>query len=418
MNISNEKTNNHPDSILHEELNTFVADMSNILPKFAFDAINSHLKNIKNHAYHEGRVVLLKMAISQKIRIHTNFLSDLSLEDLYKEHLFLGPFMDEKSPPGNYVKDLEEQLLTSEKSKEEKLKDMLKSREKISEIFTPASLKIINDLLSRTQNDIKANVGRVNQNIFNNAKSNYDMNRILSFRWRSFFKDIALGDKKITTNPRQNKISSSISSGYLTSSSVFSNSNSKSLITTSEPLKSSFSSLQSSSDNLAKYNQKILPNSFASMTPSTSKNSNDAIQLDLANRSTQKMSKNSPKNMAMRLTSNNDSAYSRFAHSPGTSSTPTKNIKLLAFDNEKTSIIPNRIGNVSIDQFGDSITSIPTSSVVGKEKSFMNENSMNNDGKANGNSPTDLKRTLDDNMSKNRKRRRYRKQKNVCDNEN
>lgn len=179
---------------------SFFEEEMNTIPSYIVDAIESYLDRMKKFVYIEGRVCLLKRAITSKIRLHTNMLSDINVKEIYEEHKLLGTFFEAKTPQEAYVKDLEEQLRSSEKIKSEYLKLMLESRKKLNLWILPDSSKPLQDILTRTQNDLRTNVGKVNDNIFNNARLNHDLNRTLGFRWRSFFKDVSKSKDLISIN--------------------------------------------------------------------------------------------------------------------------------------------------------------------------------------------------------------------------
>lgn len=163
------------------------------LPTMVSDAISVHLKDMKNFIYCESRIGLLKRAIEFKIPLYTNMLSDLNIKKISDDLHALGPFAEESTPTYDATA-LKQQLISLESQKVSLSSAMTSSRDFIKKLVNESSYKKIYDFLQRTQNDIKTNVGFVNSNTYDNGTATLKLNNSLNFRWRSFFKDIALGN--------------------------------------------------------------------------------------------------------------------------------------------------------------------------------------------------------------------------------
>lgn len=151
---------------------------------------------MKNFVYCEGRIGLLKRAIEFKIPLHTNMLSDLNIKKISEDLHAQGPFAEESTPTYD-VTVLKQQLISFEGQKVSFSSVMATSRDLIKKLVNESSYKKIYDVLQCTQNDIKANVGFVNSNTYDNGIATLKLNKSLNFRWRSFFKDIAVGNIEV-----------------------------------------------------------------------------------------------------------------------------------------------------------------------------------------------------------------------------
>lgn len=92
---------------------------------------------------------------------------------------------------------------TQRDSFEAKLKDSLVF---LKFMLTAGSYEIISDLLNRTSRDIKANVEKSNENLYQNYVATFKLEKIVGFRWRSFLHDVTMKSRKIDTSDAFNNL--------------------------------------------------------------------------------------------------------------------------------------------------------------------------------------------------------------------
>lgn len=168
------------------------------IPSIVVDAVKSHIAYIKKFAYYEGRIILLNRAKNEKVPLNGIMLSSLDFGKLAAEHQQLGSLINTKyEPEGDFIEKFSQEISSLENQR-----DIFKAKLKESRILLRVMLEqdsydTIIDMLDRTSNDIKSNVGKSNDNLYRNYVAAFNQEKLLGFRWRSFLRDISKQTKKM-----------------------------------------------------------------------------------------------------------------------------------------------------------------------------------------------------------------------------
>lgn len=168
------------------------------------DALDKHIRHMKKLAYYEGRIALLKRLKGSGIPPNNNnSLGSLNMNDLYKEHLERGPIIETKFKVGNDTSShLSNDISMMTEQKVTFTENLKESRTLLQCMLTSESFQLVIDILDRTFNNIRNNVGKSNDNLYKNFKSSFELNKLVEYRWRSLLKDVSEKKKEVTMSKR------------------------------------------------------------------------------------------------------------------------------------------------------------------------------------------------------------------------
>lgn len=250
------------------------------IPAIILEKISSHVEYVKKFAYYEGRVSLLKRTKNAGIQMqecNTSALSSLNFEGMFKEHITIGPRIETKLKSNTDWLRVESEIKSYEENRDKFKSKIDESKILLKCILNPNSYDLIVDLLDRTLNDIRSNVGKSNNAIFQNYSNNFNLNKLLEYRWRSLLSDVSAQKKKVNVSESfkefiRNELSTPTSVSASTTSNSSSSSGFTSSVSSSTASNSSSSSISVPSNSSSSATS--LPTVFKPKSSSTPRNMN------------------------------------------------------------------------------------------------------------------------------------------------